>query len=129
MVTHQGQKNFNVAVMEYKNSFAYIQRQIDRLLWPYKNFACKYINDIVIFSRILAEHLTHYNAIFSMLKENNILIKPIKDFLANPIVQLLKQKVTSLGLSTSEKKLRAIAKLEFFSSLKQLETYLGLTGW
>ena len=129
VVTHRGQENFNVAVMGYKNSIAYVQRQIDRLLWPYKNFARAYVDDIVIFSRTLTEHLTHLNAIFSMLKENNISIKPTKAFLAYPTVQLLGQKVTSLGLSTSEEKLRAIAKLEFPSNLRQLETYLGLTGW
>ena len=64
-----------------------------------------------------------------MLKENNILIKPTKVLLVYPTIQLLGQKVASLGLSTLEEKLRAIAKLKFPSNLRQLETYLGLTGW
>lgn len=70
----------------------------------------------------------HLNAIFSMLKENNILIKPTKTFLAYLIVQLLGQKVMSLGLLILKEKLRIIAKLEFSSNLRQLEIHLGLTG-
>lgn len=85
----RSQKNFNIAVMEYKNLVAYVQRQIDKLLWPYKNFAHTYIDNIIIFSWILIEHLTHLDTIFSMLKVNNISIKPTKVFLAYPIVQLL----------------------------------------
>ena len=75
--------------MGYKNSVVYVQRQIDRPLWPYKNFAHTYVDDIVIFFQTLTEHLMYLNAIFSMLKKNNILIKLIKAFLAYPIIQLL----------------------------------------
>lgn len=112
--------------MRYKNSVTYIQYQIDRVLWLYKNFAYIYVDDIVIFFRTLTEYLMHLNAIFFMLKENNILIKPIKAFLAYPTVQLLGQKVMALGLSISKEKLRVIAKLKFSSNLRQLKTYLGL---
>ena len=44
-------------------------------------------------------------------------------------MRLLGQKVDSLGLATAEDKLAAIAKLKFPTTLRQLETYLGLTGW
>lgn len=64
-----------------------------------------------------------------MLKENNSSIKSIKTFLVYPRVQLLCQKVTFLDLSISEDKLRAISNLEFPFNLRQLKTYLDLTGW
>lgn len=44
-------------------------------------------------------------------------------------MHLLGQRVDSLGLATVEKKLQAISKLKFPRSLRQLEHYLGLTGW
>lgn len=64
-----------------------------------------------------------------MLKKNNISIKFTKAFLAYPIVQLLRQKVTFFDLSASEKKLKVISKLKFPLNLRQLETYLGLIRW
>lgn len=126
VVTHRGQEYFKVAVMGYKNSVAYVQRHMDRLLWPYRGFARAYVDDMVIFSKTLTDHLMHLKAIFTMLTENNISIKPTKAFLGYPTVQLLGQKVTSFGLSTSEDKLKAISKLKFPLNL---ETYLGLAGW
>ena len=64
-----------------------------------------------------------------MLRENNILVKPTKVFLAYPTRQLLGQKVTSFGLSILEEKLKAISKLKFSLNLRQLKIYLGLIGW
>ena len=129
VVSHRGQESFNVAVMGYKNSPAYVQRQIDRLLREYRHFARAYVDDIVVFSRTKAEHEAHLRKVFSVLGKNNISIKPTKAFLGYPSVSLLDQKVDSLGLATSEEKLKAIAKLRFPRTLRQLETYLGLTGW
>ena len=129
VVSHRGQESFNVAVMGYKNSPAYVQRQIDRLLRAYRKFARAYVDDIVIFSRTLEEHLSHLRQVFGKLVDVNVSIKPTKAFIGYPSVQLLGQKVDSFGLSTSEEKLRAIAKLQFPRTLRQLETYLGLTGW
>ena len=39
--------------MRYINSIAYVQRQINKILRPIKNFAHVYINDIVVDSKDL----------------------------------------------------------------------------
>ena len=129
VVSHRGQESFNVAVMGYKNSPAYVQRQIDRLLRTLRGFARAYVDDIVIFSHTRKEHESHLRRVFTVLAENNISIKAAKAFLGYPSVSLLGQKVDSFGLATSEEKLKAISKLRFPRTLRQLETYLGLTGW
>lgn len=129
VVSHRGQECFNVAVMGYKNSPSYVQRQIDRILRPYRHCARAYVDDIVIFSRTLEDHVRQLRQIFGVLRSNNISIKPTKAFIGYPSVQLLGQKVDSLGLATTEEKLKAIAKLKFPRTLRQLEHYLGLTGW
>lgn len=84
---------------------------------------------MVIFSKTLTDHLMYLKNIFTMLTENNISIKPEKPFLGYPMVELLGQKVTSLGLSTSEEKLKNISKLKLSMNLRQLETFSVLTGW
>lgn len=129
VVSHRGQESFNVAVMGSKNSPAYVQRQIDHLLREYRQYAKAYVDDIVIFSKTLDEHLFHLRQIFGMLVANNISIKPEKAFVGYPTVYLLGQKVDSLGLATAEDKLKAIAGLRYPRNLQLLETYLGLTGW
>ena len=64
-----------------------------------------------------------------MFSRVRISINPRKAYLGYPTIQLLGQKVDSLGLSTSEEKLKAITLLQFPATLRQLETYLGLTGY
>jgi len=46
-----------MAVMGYKNSLAYVQRQMDRLLRAHQAFARAYIDDIVVFSVIIEDHI------------------------------------------------------------------------
>ena len=116
-------------VMDYKNSSAYVQRQIDRLLREYRHFARAYVDDIVVFFRTKIEHEAHLRKIFSVLNKNNISIKSTKAFLGYSSVSLLGQKIDSLGLVTFEEKLKAIVKLRFSRTFRQLETYLGLTDW
>ena len=129
VITHREQKNFNVAVMNYKNSSIYVQRQIDRFFRFYRVFAKTYVNDIVIHSNILQKHLAHLTKIFNMLRVNNISIKFEKIFTDYFIVHLLDQKVDSLELITIEKKLKIISRLFFSITFQLFETYLELTNW
>ena len=99
------------------------------MLRQYRDFARAYVDDIVVFSNTLEEHLQHLDKIFALFDEYNLAIKPTKTYLGFPSVALLGQKVDSLGLSTTEEKLAAINQLIFPQSLKDLKTYLGMTGW
>ena len=56
-------------------------------------------------------------------------IKPSKTYLGYPTITLLGQTVDSLGLTTAAGKLSAIAGMSFPERLKDLERYLGFTGW
>ena len=129
VISHRGQEQFNVAIMGFRNSPPYIQRQVDRLLRPHHVFARGYVDDIVIFSKTFKDHLHHLEEIFKLLQDRRITLSPKKSFLGYPSVTLLGQRVDSLGLSTTEEKLAALANLEFPNTLRELETYLGMSGW
>ena len=126
---HRGQETFNVAVMGYRNSPAYVQRMIDKILRPFRSFARAYVNDIVIFSNTLEEHIEHLNLVFQCLENFNICLSPAKSYVGYPSVALLGQRVDALGLATAEDKLAAITRLAFPRTLRSLERYLGLTGY
>jgi len=115
-------------VIGYKNSPTYVQRQINRLLRPFRQFTKAYVNDIIIYSKTLNNHVSYLRQVFTLLNKTNISINPTKAFIGYPSIQLLGQKVDSLGLSTAEDKLRAITALSFPITLSQLEIYLGFTG-
>jgi len=129
VASHRGQKTFKVAVMGYRNSSAYVQRMINRILWRQRAYARAYIDNIVIFSNTLEEHLKHLHNVFVTLKRMRICLASEKSFLTYPFIQLLEQRVDALGLATLKDKLVAIAGLCFSISLSQLEKYLDLTEY
>ena len=129
VISHRGQEEFQVAPMGFKNSPPYVQRQTDILLRPFRAFSKAYIDDIVIFSKTLKDHVMHLRLIFSLFEKKRVVLAPKKAFIGYPSVKLLGQKVDMFGMSTSEEKLKAITSIAFPESLSALETYIGLTNW
>lgn len=129
VVSHRGQEQSNVALMGYKGSPPYVQRQTDKLLRPLQGFAKAYVDDMITYSKTLEEHIDHLRRLFRLCREKRITLSPTKSFLGYPSVMLLGQRVDSLGMSTSAEKIRAIQALIFPANLRDLEIYLGLTGW
>ena len=74
VVSYREQKYFNVAIMSFKNSSLYIQRKIDSILREFREFCRVYIDDIVVFSRTLKEHLCYLHKIFMLLNKYNIFL-------------------------------------------------------
>ena len=129
VVSHRGQEESAVALMGYKGSPPYVQRQTDAMLRPFKDFAKAYVDDIIVFSHTLQEHLSHLNQIFQLFRAKRVSLSPTKSFIGYPSVTLLGQKVDGLGMSTSQEKIQAITDLRFPETLRDLEIFLGLTGW
>ena len=102
---------------------------IDRILRPFRAFACAYVDDIVIFSISLDEHQAHLHQVLGALKSFNICLAPEKSFIRYPSVALLGEQVDAFGLATAADKLTAISQLAFPQTLRQLEKYLGMTGY
>src|SRR2546427_13290808 len=97
---------------------------MDSILRSHKNFARCYIDDIIIFSKILKDYLGHLNIIFSLFNEIGICLKDTKTYLGYSSIILLGQRVDGFRLTTLEKRIAAIRELKFPETLKDLETYL-----
>ena len=115
--------------MNFKNSSIHVQRQMNNILRKYRDFVRFYINDIMIFSKILKEHLIHLQKILELLKQINITLKSTKIFLDYFTIELLEQKMNSLDFITAQKKLKAITSLSFSKTLKKLKTYLEMIDY
>lgn len=66
MILYREQEEFQVMVMNYKNSLSYIQKQIDNLLKSFRQFARAYVDDIVVFSKTLEEHERYLHKVFEL---------------------------------------------------------------
>jgi hypothetical protein len=129
IVSHRGLETVGVALMGYKGSPPYTQRMMDMILRPHKSFARCYIDDIVIFSKTLEDHLEHLDTVFNLFNKLGITLKGAKTHLGYPSIILLGQRVDGFGMTSSKERIAALGDLAFPETLKDLETYLGLTSW
>ena len=129
LITHRGLEQPTVAQMGFKNTPAYVQRFMDMLLEEHKEYCRVYIDDIVIASNSIDEHLQHLDTIFTLFTTKNIVLSPKKSYLGYPSVELLGFHVDGFGMSTTQERIEAFRNLAFPNNLKALEQYIGSTGF
>lgn len=128
--THRGQEFFTVAIMGFRNSPPYVQRQVERMLGQErKEYVKAYIDDFTTWSTTFEEHLDRLRDIYSLLLSRNITLNPKKTFVAFPNVTLLGQHVDGFGITTLEERIKAITNIKMPTNLKQLEHWLGMVGY
>ena len=130
VANHKSNERWNVVIMGFKNSPAYVQRQIDGLLKFFRMFAKIYVDDVVIFNQTLKKkHAQHLNHVFNFFDKMNIILKPSKSYIEYPSIVLLGQKIDNFGFSTSADKLEIFRTINFPVKLKNLEIYIGMTNY
>ena len=100
---------------------------MNHLLQSFQAFAHEYVNDIVVFSHSLEEHLHHFNEVFCLFNSLKISLEPTKSYLRYLSVTFLEQRVDVFDLSINTEKIDVIFSLQFSTTLKVLKTYLDLT--
>ena len=129
IISHKNQKQFNIIVMNFKNSFVYVQCQTNLFLKNMRKFAKTFIDDIIIFSRIRKNHLKHLKIVFERLFFYDVIFNFAKKILNFFFLILLNQIMNALKFITAKKKLIAIVQLIFSRILNAFEIYLKLTEW
>ena len=97
------------------------------MLQSLQEFIQVYIDNLVIFSHSEDEYMSHLYQLFFLLTKYNIVINLKKTYIDFSTIHFLDQKVSSLELFTTQKKINVITKLNFSKNFKNLETYLELT--
>ena len=75
--------------MSFRNSLIYVQKKIDQLLREYRVFARVYVNDVIIFNKILKKYIQYLIIIFSLFIKLRINFKLIKTYLSFFFIILL----------------------------------------
>src|SRR5699024_3293251 len=88
-----------------------------------------YIDDIVINSKTLKQHVVHLRRLFQRLIEKKISLKSSKAFIDFLNVTLLDNVIDVFKLFTTQDRIEIIKKLKFSATVKQLEHYVSLTEY
>ena len=80
VVSYRGQKQFNIAVIGFKNFSFYVQKKIDAILRVYWDFTSVYVNDIIVFNHIVEKHMSHLHSVFQLFDFYKINLSSQKSF-------------------------------------------------
>lgn len=113
-----------------KNAPATFQRVMDNVLQGLQGKHCLvYMDDIIIFSSSLQEHITSIKLVFQRLIENNMKIQLDKSEFMHKTVEFLGHIVTPEGIKPNPKKIEAVKDFPIPRTQKDIKSFLGLVGY
>ena len=128
--TQKGHFQFVTMPMGLKGAPATFQRLMDSVLRGlYWKSVLVYLDDIILFSQTFAEHLEHLREVFHCLRQAGLKLKPSKCIFVRPEVPFLGHVVSAEGVQTDPKKTETISTWPRPTSIAEVCSFLGLTGY
>lgn len=113
-----------------KNAPSTFQRVMDEVLKDLQNKICMvYMDDIIIFSTSLQEHIQNLKMVFIKLREANLKIQLDKCEFLRKEVEFLGHVVTPEGIKPNKKKISAIQNFPIPKTQRDIKSFLGLLGY
>lgn len=113
-----------------KNAPGTFQRVMDNVLRPFLyRFCFVYIDDIIIYSKSMEEHVQHLNQVLQRLREVNLKIQLDKTELFRKEVAFLGHVVSQRGIEPNPEKIKAVKEYPIPTTSKEIKQFLGLAGF
>ncbi|CAB5185215.1 unnamed protein product [Rhizophagus irregularis] len=120
-VCSKGLFEYNVMPFGLTNAPATFQRLMDEILEEYINdFVVVYIDDIMIYSENLKDHMEHVEKVLKKLRENNLIIKLKKCRFLERNIEFLGHIVGNDGLKPDDKKIEKIKEMKAPTTVKEI---------
>ena len=88
-----------------------------------------YIDDVLVFSRTLEEHIEYLKLVITRLQEAGLKLKPSKCHFIREEVEYLGHVITPQGLKPTQKLTAAVAEFPVPKDLQELRRFLGLSSY
>ncbi|XP_019058307.1 PREDICTED: uncharacterized protein LOC104816062 [Tarenaya hassleriana] len=128
--TRYGSFEFKVMPFGLTNAPATFCTMMNQLFHEYLDkFVVVYLDDIVVYSRNLSEHVGHLRTVLSVLRDNELYVKLEKCSFAQQEVEFLGHYVKEGRLLMDPKKIKSIREWVVPRTLPQLRSFLGLVNY
>ena len=125
-----GLYQFRVMPFGLTNAPATFQRLMERVLAGLQwNICLVYIDDIIIFSRTVDEHIQQLQTVFDRLKHAKLKLKPKKCHLFQKKVQYLGHVVSEAGIETDPDKISAVKDWPRPQTVTDVRSFIGLCSY
>ena len=133
-VTTQGLFHFKVMPFGLTNAPAVFQRLMQRVVMCLNpddgpDFVSVYLDDILVFSETLSDHLDHLRRVIQRTREVGLKLKPTKCHFARAELEYLGHTITPGGVGTNPRLVAAVKEFPKPRSIHGVRRFLGLASF
>ena len=131
-ITHSGLYEFNVMPFGLCNAPATFQRLMQKVLaglGGVEAFCSVFIDDVLVFSDTMDEHIEHLRQIFQRLRRYNLKLHPGKCKFARPSVEYLGHVISAAGIAPNPAKVQAVQEFPVPTSVRGVRQFLGMASY
>lgn len=128
--TEAGHYEFLRMPFGLKTAPATFQRAMDNILRGLQGLHCLvYMDDIIIYSTSMQEHVKDLRSIFDRLREANLKVQLDKSEFLRKEVLYLGHTITDQGLKPNDDKIKAVLNYPLPKTVTEIKSFLGLIGY
>ncbi|MCG7882618.1 MAG: reverse transcriptase, partial [Candidatus Thiodiazotropha endolucinida] len=126
---HRGLFEFNVMPFGLSSAPAVFQQMMAIVLQGLSHFATAYLDDILIYSETLEEHLFHLTTVFDRLRLHGLKLKLKKCSFLQAETQYLGFIINAQGVSPDPQKVEAIRSLPTPTCVREVRSFIGMCSY
>ncbi|CAI7915392.1 unnamed protein product [Closterium sp. NIES-53] len=128
--TRYGSYEYLVMPFGLTNAPATFQAEMNHILRPLLDeCVVVYLDDILIYSRDMKQHIEHLRRVFEILRREKFYVKLSKSVFALKKVQFLGHMVSAQGVHVDPKKIEAVRTWKTPENVKELQQFLGFANY
>lgn len=121
---------FKVVPFGLVTSLAAMVRCLEHALGPeVEEFVNIFVDDILVMSKTLDEHIQHLRIVFDKLQQANLTLNQEKCEFGKSQIKFLGHIISAEGMTTDPEKIESITGFPAPRKIKDLRAFLGLTGY
>ena len=126
---HKGLFEFNVMPFGLTNAPAVFSQLMGLVLEGLEDLTIAYLDDVLIFSSSLEEHLAHIQVVFDRLKTHSLKLKLKKCSFLQKETKYLGFIINENGVKPDKAKVEAIKSLKAPTTVKEVRSFIGMTSF
>jgi hypothetical protein len=126
---HRGLFEFNVMPFGLSNAPAIFQELMSVVLQGMNTFAIAYLDDVLVFSETVNDHLVHIDQVFQRLRSHGLRLKLNKCSFMQSQTNYLGFIIDAQGIKPDPKKIEAVKTIPTPTCVREVRSFIGMCSY